>query len=164
MSYYPHGFEGQIVHHNVGTYRYTVIFLPPELVAELPLDRHPRLRASGEIGEIPFSGAWQPVRGRWYLMLSKPLLKDGGYRVGDWVEVRFRVEDQDSVEMPETLQRALDADETLNTAWQSLSAGKQRGWAHRVASAKTEPTRQKRLDEVLAALRGNATKPPGAPD
>ena len=56
--------------------------------------------------------------------------------------------------MPETLQRALDADETLNTAWQSLSAGKQRGWAHRVASAKTDPTRQKRRDEVLAALRG----------
>lgn len=155
MSYYPFGFEGQIVHHNVGTYRYTVIFLPAELAAELPFDRHPRLRASGEVGEVPFSGAWQPVRGRWYLMLSKRLQKDGDYGVGDWVEVRFRVEDQDSVEMPDLLQRALDADEKLSGVWRALSAGKKRGLAYRIASAKTEPTRQKRLDAVLAALRAN---------
>lgn len=138
----------------MGTYRYTVVLLPPEVAAALPLAEHPRLRFSGEIGEVPFSGAWQPVRGRWYAMLSKGVLKDGGYAVGDVVEVRFRVEDQDSVEVPLLLRRALDADERATAAWEALSAGKRRGLAYRVASAKTAPTAARRLDEVLAALRG----------
>jgi hypothetical protein len=73
VTYYSHAFEGRIEHHDVGTYRYTVVFLPRELALSLPLEEHPRLRVSGEVAEVPFSGAWQPVRGRWYLMLSKPL-------------------------------------------------------------------------------------------
>ncbi len=65
MTGYPHAFEGRIVHHDVGTYRYTVVFLPTEIAAALPLAEHPRLRFTGEIGDVPLSGAWQPVRGRW---------------------------------------------------------------------------------------------------
>lgn len=155
MSFYPHHFEAEIVHHYVGTYRYTAVFLAADLIGALPLDRHPRLRVSGEIGDIPFSGAWQPVRGRWYLMLSKPLLKDGGFTVGDWVEVRFRVVDQEAVDMPDILERALNANADAMAAWQSASAGKRRGWAHRIANAKASATRQRRLDEVLKALVGD---------
>lgn len=155
MSFYPHSFEGEIVHHHVGTYRYTVVFLPEDLTRALPLDRHPRLRASGEVGDIPFSGAWQPVRGRWYLMLSKQLMKDGGFAVGDWVDVRFRVEDPDAVDIPDMLERALAADPDAMAAWRSASPGKRRGWAYRIASAKADATKQRRLDEVLSALRGD---------
>jgi hypothetical protein len=63
---YPFSFEGEVVHHDVGTYRYTVIFLPADIAGQLPFAEHPRLRVTGEVAEIPFSGAWQPVRGRWY--------------------------------------------------------------------------------------------------
>ncbi|HEY8564882.1 MAG TPA: DUF1905 domain-containing protein [Beijerinckiaceae bacterium] len=83
------------------------MFLPPDLAAALPFRDEPRLRASGEIGEVPFAGAWQPSKGRWYLMLSKKLLRDGGFAVGDRVEVRFRLEPQDEVDAPATLLRAL---------------------------------------------------------
>ena len=155
MSFFPHSFEAEIVHHFVGTYRYTAVFLPEDLIEALPLDRYPRLRVSGEIGDIPFSGAWQPVRGRWYLMLSKPLMKDGGYAIGDRVEVRFRVEDQETVDVPEILERALNADVDAMAAWQAASAGKRRGWAHRIESAKAVTTKQRRLDEVLKALLGD---------
>ncbi|MEM7025878.1 MAG: YdeI/OmpD-associated family protein, partial [Pseudomonadota bacterium] len=126
---------------------------PPEMAKDLPLGQHPRLRVSGEIGEISFSGAWQPTRGRWYLMLSKQIMKDGGISLGDWVDVRFRVEDQDSVDVPDLLQRAIDADEVIAAAWQALSPGKRRGLAYRVASAKTSGTRQRRIEEVLDILR-----------
>ncbi len=64
-AWFPHGFAGPVVRHDVGTYRYTVVFLPPEIAARLPLAEHPRLRISGEVSDLPFSGAWQPVRGRW---------------------------------------------------------------------------------------------------
>ena len=155
MSFYPHSFEAEIVPHFVGTYRYTAVFLPADMIEALPLDRYPRLRVSGEVGDIPFSGAWQPVRGRWYLMLSKALLKDGGYAIGDRVEVRFRVEDQETVDVPDILERALEADADAMAAWQAASAGKRRGWAYRIAAAKADATRQRRLDEVLKALTGD---------
>jgi hypothetical protein len=112
------------------------------------------MRISGEVGDVPFAGAWQPVKGRWYLMLSKPLLKAGGFKVGDLVEVRFRVEAQDTVAVPDALRRALERDRTRLKRWEALSPGKRRGLAHRVASARTLATEQKRVAEVLEALTG----------
>jgi len=152
VSYFPHAFEGRIVHHDVGTYRYTVVFLPPDLAAALPLDESPRPRFSGEIGEVPFAGAWQPVRGRWYAMLSKAVLRAGGFKVGDEAEVRFRVEDPERVDVPGPFAQALAADPAAAAAFAALSAGKRRGLAHRVAAAKTASTAQRRVDEALAIL------------
>lgn len=152
-DYYPFEFETQIVHHNVGTYRYTVVFLDDRLHTHLPLKEHPRLRASGEIGDIPFRGAWQPVRGRWYLMLAKPLLRDGEFEVGDTVTVRFCVESQEAVDVPPELERMLRENGALMDAWSALTSGKQRGLAYQVRSAKTAPTRAKRLRLVAETLR-----------
>lgn len=103
---------------------------------------------------MPFSGAWQPVRGRWYLMLSKALLRDAGLAVGDWAAVRFRVEDQETVELPPPLAAALGADAATLAAWEALPAGRRRGFTHRVASARTDVTMKRRVEEVLLALRG----------
>jgi hypothetical protein len=153
-GFFPHEFTTRVTRHDVGTYRYTVVFLPEEIAVRLPLDRHPRLRVSGEVGEVPFSGAWQPVRGRWYLMLSKELLRDAGLGPGATATVRFRVEDQDAVEVPEALRLALEADLAARGAWEGMSAGKRRGLAHRVGSARTAATAARRVAEVLAALRG----------
>lgn len=162
MSFFPHAFEGRVVHHDLGTMRYTVVFLPEEIAAALPLDAHPRLRMSGELDGVPISGAWQPSRGRWYLMLSKSALRDAGRRVGDTVELRFRVEDQDEVAVPEALQAALDADDRARAAWEALSAGRRRGLAHRIATAKTATTLGARLQELITALTTGGPLP-GAP-
>jgi hypothetical protein len=154
MPSYPHEFEAPIVHHDIGTYRYTVVFLPDDLARLLPFDRHPRLRMSGEIGDVPFRGAWQPVRGRWFVMLSKAALREAGLSPGDIASVRFRVEDQAEVELPDLLRRALETDAAACAGWKALTPGKRRGLAHRIASARTAPTASRRLAEVLAALRG----------
>lgn len=152
MSLYPHSFGGRVVLHDLGSYTYTVIFLPPELHSDLPLNEHPRLRVEGEVGEQPFEGAWQPVRGRWYVMLSRQLLRDAGLAVGDEVEVRFAVVDQNAVEVLPALRLALEADERAASAWEGLSVGKRRALAHRVLSAKTAATRGRRVAEVLETL------------
>lgn len=154
MTWFPHSFEGAIVRHNLGTYQYTVVFLPPGIADELPFGTTPRLRFTGEFNDLPFSGAWQPSRGHWYVMLSKPLLRDAGVGVGDEVEIRFRIEDPNAVDVPNALNQAILEDSNANAAWQSLSAGKQRALAYRVAGAKSVPTRDRRIDEVMAALRG----------
>lgn len=57
------------------------------------------------MGEFPLNGALQPVRGEWYLLLSKAMLKLGGWKLGDEVRVRFRGAEQDVVEVPECKMR-----------------------------------------------------------
>lgn len=113
MPVYPFSFQSEIVHHSLGTMVYTVVFLPDDLAAQLPFDQHPRLRMSGELNGAAISGAWQPVRGRWYLMLGKSALRNACANLGDTVGVRFRIEDQEAVEVPEPLQSALTLREAV---------------------------------------------------
>jgi len=154
MDWYPYSFETQIVHHDLGTYRYTVVFLDDTIAAGLPFDSQPRMRISGELADQPMEGAWQPSRGRWYLMLGKPLLKAAGKGVGDRVEVRFRVEPLDLLDVPAALARALNADPAARAAFELQTIGKQRALAHRVGSAKGTDTIARRVIEVLDALAG----------
>ncbi|MEM9352464.1 MAG: YdeI/OmpD-associated family protein [Planctomycetota bacterium] len=145
-------FETEVVKHAVGTLNYRVVFLDERFHEALPLREHPRLRVRGEVNGVAFDGAWQPVRGRWYLMLGKRLLKSAGVDVGDRVLVAFRVVDQASVEVPDELRRALAANDAALRSWGKLTAGKQRAFAHRVSSAVRAETRAIRVEEVIDAL------------
>jgi uncharacterized protein YdeI (YjbR/CyaY-like superfamily) len=87
-------------------------------------------------------------------MLGKPLLKQAGLGIGDVAEVRFAVDDQDAVDTPSALLRALAQDEAARAAWDALTPGKQRALSHRILGAKTAPTQSRRLAEVLGHLRG----------
>lgn len=152
MPFFPHAFTGLVEAHDLGRYRYTVVWLPEALAEQLPLQRHPRLRISGEINEHPLSGAWQPSRGRWYLMLGKPLLRTTGLSLDCLAEVRFRVEPQDEVEVPSGLDEAIARDECASARWQELSAGKQRALCHFVGAARSTTTQAKRIDQAIAWL------------
>jgi len=158
MSFFTHAFEAEIVRHPIGNgariVHYTVVYLPPAMVSQLPFDAHPRLRVTGEIADVPVEGAWQPAGdGRRYLMVPKVVFEDAGVAVGDRVEVRFKVGDQDAVDVPDALGRLLEGDEELAAKWVALTPGARRAFAHRVRSAKTEPTIVKRVGEVAHMVR-----------
>ena len=168
MSYYQHRFTGRLAIHRVGHYRYRVVFLPPELAAELPFDAHPRLRMDGEIGDVPVQAAWQPAgtnasRG-YYVMVSPAVCRAAGLAVGDEVEVRFNVADPDAVVVPEELQAALAAHVRARAAWERLTPGRLRGLAARVASPRLAATRERRAGEIVDGLlgRGPLPGPPSA--
>jgi len=152
VSYFPFGFTGPVEHHDLGTYRYTVMWLPRDMAAQLPLSEHPRLRISGELNDHSLSGAWQPSRGRWYLMLGKPLLKATGLSVGCLAELRFRVEPQGEVDVPALLAQAIARSETAARHWAALTVGKQRALGHHVLSAKTDGTAARRVAQVVLWL------------
>ncbi|BDC52718.1 hypothetical protein F183_A50330 [Bryobacterales bacterium F-183] len=149
---WQYAFEGRIVQHDLGNYRYSVIFLPEDLNSQEPFSHNKRLRFKGIIGAHPVSAAWQPVRGRLYCMLSKALLAKTRYRPGDLALVRFNLESLDAVDLPEILQVALADDKKLAAAWKTLTAGKQRGYAHMLRIAKRPETQIKRLVELRAQL------------
>ena len=153
---YPFQFEGRIAYHDVGSekYAYTVVFLPDDLAAELPLKEYPRLRVTGEVRDYSIEASLTPVRGRWYILLSKKLLHAIGASVGDEVEVRFEIGDQDAVDVPASLKDALARNRKMRALWDKQTPGKQRGLAYRVAAAKTAATQEKRIAEVFGILKG----------
>lgn len=158
MAYFTFGFEATVVRHLIGKgerkLAYTVVILPRELRAELPFEEYPRLRVEGEINAHPFNGAWQPTGdGRHYLMVPKQILKEAELSIGDDIEIRFNIADQSEVDIPPALAGLLKRDTELRQKWEQLTPGKQRGFAHRVASAKTAPTIEKRIAEVAHMIR-----------
>lgn len=159
VAYFTHRFEGPVALHPVGRYHYTVVYLDPDLHDTLPLKEHPRLRIEADISGIAVKGAWQPSGGRWFLMLPKVPLRQAGIGVGSTVEVAFKVLRQDAVDVPPELETVLQVDAAARSAWMNLSAGKQRGLAHLVASASRPETRQARTLQVVAVLLGKAPLP-----
>ena len=106
----------------------------------------------GELSGVAFKGALHSTSdGRAYFIFSKEMQKKTGLGEGDPVRIAFRYDDPDAVDVPEALARALHGGD-MEEVWEGLTAGTRRGFAHRVASAKTEPTRLKRVTEVLLAL------------
>ncbi|MEO1792878.1 MAG: YdeI/OmpD-associated family protein [Cyanobacteria bacterium J06629_19] len=152
MTDFPYIFDSPIVSHDWGKFSYSVVFVPEDMQAELSFDQFPRLRVEAEVGNTPFSGAFQPVKDRYYLLLSKRFLKSAGLALGDWVTVRLRIADQDAVDVPPALQLALDEDGHAKALWEKLTPGKRRGLAYQVASAKTTPTQTRRAAKIIEKI------------
>lgn len=163
MNRFAFEFTARITILPIGPWKYFVVFLPAEVAAQLPLNENPRLRVRGEIGEFPFSGAWQPLGGRWYLKLSKDFLKKAEAGVGDWLHLRFHIDDQAAVDLPEALAAALESDAAFRQVWEQLSPGKQRSWALPVAGAKTPATIAKRINALKEQLLENQNPSKPAP-
>ena len=152
--FHPYTFEGPLEKYDFGKYFYHIVYLPSELVKQLPFDQHPKLRMVGEVNGMPYKGAWVPAHGRWYILLSKKTLKKLGVELGDVVTVEFDLDDQNAVDVPSELEDALLDNEDLKEAWEALTPGKRRGHAYRISSAKTAPTRFKRIEELTIELLG----------
>ena len=157
MSFYEYAFEARIERLPIGNgpkvLHYHVVILPDDLIRTLPFSDFPKLRVIGEIGDSPVRGAWNPIAdGRKYFILSQTFLDTAGLACGDRVDVRFNIDDQDYVEIPAELGKALAANADLDRKWNSLTAGKKRFYCHQISSAKQQSTRDKRLSSVLAQI------------
>ncbi|MEM6897872.1 MAG: YdeI/OmpD-associated family protein [Pseudomonadota bacterium] len=149
--FFPFEAVGEIGHH--APMGYTVAWLPPDVASALPFPASTRPRVVGELQGHPFKGALHPTAdGRAYVIFNKALQKATGLGIGDQVRLSFRYDDPDAVDVPRALSEALEDQEWAAEIWEGLRPGTKRGFAHRVASAKTEATQRKRVAEVLAAL------------
>jgi hypothetical protein len=157
--FFPYAFEAPIERFGVGKVRkiwYNVLFLPAELRTALPFAKYPRLRVDGEIAEVPIANALIPAGdGRNYVIVAPNVMKDGSVALGDVVEMRFRIADQDHVDVPNDLSVGLNRDPIARDIWAAFTPGKKRMVVQHVLSAKTHTTRQRRLDEALEAIRNH---------
>ena len=161
VRYFTHEFVGEITLHGVGKSRvitYKVLFMPQRFETELPFKTYPRLRVEGEIADVPMRGAWKPVGdGRRYFIVSPDIKAQTGLGAGDEVEMRFRVDDQDHVDVPNSLQAALNSNDAASAQWGKLTAGKKRMFTNHVFSAKTAPTEHRRVIEAITAITDGIT-------
>ena len=132
--------------------------MPLRFENKLPFKKHLRLRVEGEIADVPVRGAWMPVGdGRRYFIVSPKVKQQTGFDVGDMVEMRFRIDDQDHVDVPASLQLALRESAAANALWDKLTAGKKRMFTFHVSSAKTAPTEARRVSDAMEAIRRGIT-------
>lgn len=82
-----------------------------------------------------------------------------GVQAGDGVEVHVAVDTEPrEAAVPADLTAALDAEPALRAAFDRLTYSQKKGFAGSVESAKTDATRQRRVEKVLDALREGRTR------
>lgn len=144
-------FEGRIEAVDWGRATYTLVRVPEEVVQALG----PTRRVEGEMAEHPVNLALSraPVVEGVFLWTGQSLLDRIGVAPGEVVEVRLRPAPDDTVETLEDVAGAL-ARAGLMGVWEGLTPGRRRGLLYRIATAKTAPTREKRIARLVAELSG----------
>lgn len=156
-------FKARVDIYDFTKYVYTCVYFPKAVLARLPLDEHPRLRINATIDGCACKGALMPDRAGsrqtrhllasghikgdrvWYFQVPKTILKDVGKQIGDTVEVRFEIADQDEVDVHPAVAAMLARDGERRRQWEALTAGKKRSLMHPISNARTGVTLEKRL-------------------
>jgi hypothetical protein len=144
-------FEGRVEPLEWGRATYTVLRVPEHVVAELG----PARRVEGEINDHPVNLALTraPVVNGVFLWAGRSLLDQVGIEPGEVIEVRLRPAPDDRVDVPHDVETALRAG-GASDIWSALTPGKQRGLLYQIETAKTAPTRAKRIAALVLQLTG----------
>jgi hypothetical protein len=127
--------------------------VPAEVVAALGGGKRPPIT-------ITLNGhTWKSrvaiMRGRHLLGLSNANRQAAGVSTGDEVEVDIELDTEPRVVVePEDLTRALDADPAARAAYDRLAYSHRRMHVRAIESARRPETRDRRIEDVLATLRG----------
>ena len=142
-------FEGRVEPLTWGRATYTILRLPDDALRSLGKTR----RVEGEIAAHPVNLALSraPVVEGVFLWTGQNLLDRIGIQPGEPVEVRLRPAPDDRVDLDPDIEAALRA-EGVMAAWEALTPGKRRGLLYQVATARTEPTRLKRIQRLVDDL------------
>lgn len=132
---------------------YTALFLPYEIVAQLP--EKGRVRVAGKInGVTPFNLAILNLKeGPKYLMIGSQLRREAKIKEGDLVQVSFQLVDSEILEIPEEFKEALLLDEEANEVFSSFTTGYKRSLMHYITSTKNVDTRIKRSFELIEKIK-----------
>jgi hypothetical protein len=144
-------FEGRITPLEWGRATYTILRLPPDIADALASQK--ARRVEGEINDQPVNLALSraPVVEGVFLWTGQSLLERLSVEPGELLEIRLRPAPADAVDTPDDLAAALRA-AGVTAAWEALTPGRRRGLIHRVETAKTAPTRAKRIAALVAEM------------
>jgi len=130
------------------------VFIPAEIANQLKPDCKVSFRLKGKIDDLAIDGlATVPMGAGDFIIainatLRKKIKKEAGAKVALWLE-----EDQDfKIEIPADLEVCLAEDETLLARFLQQPKSHQNYFIKWINSAKTEPTRTKKLIMTINAM------------
>ena len=130
-----------------GVLAQAAIFLPKAVIKQLP---EGRVRAKGTFNETPFSlGVQYKKEGGRFFVVSLVLRKAVGIKMGDRVDVKFKLVNPEKVDLPEELEVVLAQDGEGLKAWSKITPGLQRGIIHYISSTKNIDLRIKRSIQMV---------------
>lgn len=130
------------------------IVVPDEIVAELGAGKRPLVKVTID-GVYSFVYTIAVMGGRNMIGFSAAHRAASGFHGGDEVEVSLDLETAPrEVDMPPELTAALAADPVAAAAFDKLSFTFRKEHARAIAEAKAEETKQRRLEKIMAGLRG----------
>ena len=131
----------------------TGIEVPPEVVDALAAGKRPAVQVTLN-GTHTYRSTVAAMGGRYLLPVSAEQRAAAGVNASDELDVDLELDTAPrTVEVPRDLAAALDTDPAVRAAFDALSYSNQRRHVLSVDGAKTDETRRRRVDKVVAALR-----------
>jgi hypothetical protein len=129
----------------------TGIEVPAEVVEALGASKRPPVRVT--INGYTYRNTIAVMGGKYMVGVSAEHRAGAGVGGGDEVDVDIVLDDEPrAVQIPPELAKALKRDKTAKATFDALSYSNQRRHADAIAGAKTDETRQRRLEKTLAEL------------
>jgi hypothetical protein len=113
-----------------------------------------RARVKGTLNGVEFRSNLMRYGGVVWLGVHKATMQAAGISHGDAVTVEFELDDAPRViQVPQALQRALDADPEAKATFDALAFTHRKEYAQWVAEAKKDETRDRRVAETVDRLK-----------
>lgn len=135
----------------------TGIEVPPEVVAALGTSKKPAVRVT--LNGYTYRNTVATMGGKFMLSVSAEVREKAGVQGGDEVEVTLELDtEKRTVTVPPELAAALAKNAKARTAFEALSYSNQLRYVLAVEGAKTEETRQRRIEKTVSELKAMPAK------
>lgn len=133
---------------------WTYIEIPADLAHQLKPGNRKGFRIKGKLDKYVFSGlALIPFgNGNFILPLNAAIRKAIGKKKGAMVQVQMAEDKNFEIVTPEDLQACLEDEPTALVAFQKLTLSHRHYFIKWIDSAKTDPTRTKRIAQTVEAM------------
>lgn len=130
----------------------TGVNVPDDVVAALGGGNRPRVRVT--LAGYSYQTTIARMGGTFKFPVSAAVREEAGVNAGDQVEVEVELDTEPrQLTIPPALAQFLDAHPDANAAFKQLSHSKQKRYVLAVEGAKTDETRQRRLEKMLLELQ-----------
>lgn len=130
----------------------TGIEIPDEVVASLGAGKKPPVKMT--VNGYAYRSTVATIDGKYMVGFSADHRAASGIKGGDEVDVEIELDTEPrTVDVPPDLQAALDADPKAKETFDKLSNSLKGYHVYQVTSAKTDETRQRRIEKSIATLR-----------
>lgn len=131
---------------------------PPFDVVEV-FGRKGRVPVKGTINGFPFRSSLMNMGDGYMMAINAEMRAGGKCKAGDTVKVVMQLDDEDrKVEVPAYLKKIINSDSQAKERWAKLSFTHQKEYVREIEGAKKEETRERRIAQMMDALRRGVRK------